>query len=160
MRTSSSEQEPLWRATSDSGDGHAFQRLFERESSTLLQASPFPGDTSKRSGAYGCAAFVLKRRKIWLVEVLSVSKMREKWTAPFLHRCDSQTELQGCLLSVGSTGAVQRFPELRQQLAFTPRDFVACAQLDYISPQAPSVCLTKGDLRRWQDLQKLQHLIQ
>ncbi|CAE7234223.1 unnamed protein product [Symbiodinium sp. CCMP2592] len=143
-----------------SGDGNAFHRLFERESSTLLQTSPFSGDTRKGSGAYGCAAFVLKRRKIWLVEVLSVSKMREKWTAPFLHRCDSQTELQGCLLSVDSTGAVQRFPELRQRLAFSPRDFVACAQLDCISPQALSVCLTKGDLRRWQDLQKLQHLIQ
>ncbi|CAE7844836.1 unnamed protein product [Symbiodinium microadriaticum] len=146
-------------AAAISGDGNAFARLFERESSTLLQASPFPGD-SKGNGAYGCVAFVLKRQKIWLVEVLSVSKMREKWTAPFLHRCDSQTELQGCLLSVDGAGAVQRFPELRQGLTFSPRDFVACAELDHISQQTPSVRLTKGDLRRWQDLQKLQLLIQ
>ena len=139
-----------------SGDG-TIERLFENESSTLLPAD----------GA--CGAFIFKRQKIWLVEVKSV-KLRDNWTAPFLHRCDSQTELQGCLLSVDGTGAVQRFPELRQRLTFTPSDFVVCAQLECIAEGAAgnpgkassvpsSMRLPHCDLRRWQDLHKLLLLI-
>ena len=135
------------------GKGAVFSQLFEPSLSSSLPVTPA-----------STGAFVLKGHKLWLVEVQSIRKLRDSWTAPFLHRCDAQTELLGCLLSVDSTGALQRFPELRQRLAFSPCNFVASARLDSV-PRAPGLAaspaprLQQGDLQRWQDLQKLLPLV-
>mmetsp|Transcript_1617 Transcript_1617/g.4086 ORF Transcript_1617/g.4086 Transcript_1617/m.4086 type:complete len:595 (+) Transcript_1617:85-1869(+) len=123
--------------------GSSFAALFERSEPCVLPVPP--------KGK----AVVLKRHKLWLVEVGCVLRLRDGWTAPFLHCGDSQTELQGCLLRVGKTGALDRFPEMRQRLRFTPAD-VVCAGVECTLSDSVS-CLLFRDLQRWQTLHRVLH---
>lgn len=103
----------------------------------------------------GNIVLILKGGKIWAVEPLAVRQLRGGWKAPFLHRCDCQSQVRARVHGVdGRTGLLTPFPELRATMDFTPSEFVATVAQCRGEP-AGVRRLVPGDLQLWQDMCQL-----
>ena len=126
----------------------------ERTGSIAPLFEPRDRATSLPVAYDGDIALILKGGKIWAVEPLAVRQLRGGWKAPFLHRCDCQSQVRARVHGVdGRTGLLTPFPELRATMDFTPSEFVAtvaqCRGERGVRRLAP------GDLQLWQDMCQL-----
>lgn len=123
--------------------GSSIAPLFEpRDQATSLPVA-YDGDI----------ALILKGGKVWAVEPLAV-RQRGGWKAPFLHRCDCQSQVRARVHGVDRTGLLTPFPELRAMMDFTPSEFVATVA-QCRGERAGVRRLVPGDLQLWQDMCQL-----